>query len=440
MTQRQIQIEIQGVESQISQAVASSAGWDREQRQIDESLAKQAEEKADAAAALEATIDQAALTKIQAGLEKISERIASFTSLQQENAALLQDYQQAQRQVAVVQSHVAQLELELADKQSKSADLDRLIGTACRECGKVYAPEDMTDAQTANEKLIEELAGRLSVAKDTLDNLAQGAEKRSEAFTAHQATLPDVSQLSALQSRLEAERGKITDKQRQVEALRKDVTALEQRRVEQRLQNNPFTVMLENLRQSLVIAGKKLSDNQLCIQSSEADLLLHKAAVDVFGPAGVRAQILDTVTPYLNERTAIYLGTLSDGNITANWQTLTRTAKGELKEKFTIDVTSSTGGEGFKALSGGEKRKVRLATAFALSDLVASRATKPLPVSFYDEVDDSIDATGLERLMEVLEVKARERGTLFVISHNDISGYIRNTITVCKKDGYASIM
>ena len=75
----------------------------------------------------------------------------------------------------------------------------------------------------------------------------------------------------------------------------------------------------------------------------------------VYGPAGVRAHILDTVTPYLNERTAHYLGALSDGNITAIWTTLTKTAKGELREKFTIDVVNSLGAKIFAgALRWGE--------------------------------------------------------------------------------------
>jgi DNA repair exonuclease SbcCD ATPase subunit len=136
----------------------------------------------------------------------------------------------------------------------------------------------------------------------------------------------------------------------------------------------------------------------------------------------------------------MYLGTLSDGNILATWQTLTRNGKGELKEKFTIDVTSITGGLDFKSLSGGEKRKVRLATAMALADLVSSRATKPIDLLIADEVDDAVDSSGLERLMVVLEQKAQERGTLFVISHNDLASYIRQTLTIRKSNGLASFV
>jgi DNA repair exonuclease SbcCD ATPase subunit len=133
------------------------------------------------------------------------------------------------------------------------------------------------------------------------------------------------------------------------------------------------------------------------------------------------------------------LGALADGNIHAAWATLTKTAKGELKEKFNIEVVNDKGAENFAGLSGGEKRKVRLATAMALQDMVASRATKPINIFIADEVDHALDESGLERLMGVLERKARERGTVLVISHNSLSDWISEVITVTKTAGIATV-
>jgi DNA repair exonuclease SbcCD ATPase subunit len=162
--------------------------------------------------------------------------------------------------------------------------------------------------------------------------------------------------------------------------------------------------------------------------------------VKVFGPAGVRAQILDTVTPFLNARTADYLSVLSDGAMQAIWTTLTKSATGDLKEKFSIEVTHSKGADEFAGLSGGEKRKVRLACALALQDLVASRATQPIDLWIGDEVDDALDPSGLERLMTILERKARERGTVLVISHSDLRDWIDNVTTVTKQGQWQSVV
>ncbi|TOJ96769.1 chromosome segregation protein SMC, partial [Vibrio parahaemolyticus] len=70
-----------------------------------------------------------------------------------------------------------------------------------------------------------------------------------------------------------------------------------------------------------------------------------------------------------------------------------------------------------------EKRKVRLATALALQDLVSSRASKPIELWIGDEIDDAVDVSGLERLMTVLEEKAKEKGTVLIVSHNQLSDW-----------------
>ena len=95
-----------------------------------------------------------------------------------------------------------------------------------------------------------------------------------------------------------------------------------------------------------------------------------------------------------------------------------------------FSVSSAISAKTFKGLSGGEKRKVRVATALALQDLVATRASKPIDLFIGDEIDDALDASGLERLMVILEEKATERGTVMVISHNSLRDEIPNVIHV----------
>ena len=203
-------------------------------------------------------------------------------------------------------------------------------------------------------------------------------------------------------------------------------------------EKNPHERLVEDYRTALTEAVSKVAAAQTNVETTEQAAKITAAVVKVFGPAGVRAQILDTVTPFLNERTGDYLSALSDGEITATWTTLTKSAAGELKEKFSLDVTHAKGGDSFIALSGGEKRKVRLATALALQDLVASRATQPIDLWIGDEVDDALDPAGLERLMTILDRKAKERGTVLVISHSDLRDWIDNVTTVRKEAQWSS--
>ena len=202
---------------------------------------------------------------------------------------------------------------------------------------------------------------------------------------------------------------------------------------------NPWTKAVEAKRKDIERCGAEIVAADAAAAALCAKSDLYANASKVFGPAGVRAHILDTVTPFLNEKTSEYLGALADGNINATWSTLAKTAKGELKEKFNIEVVNDKGAESFAGLSGGEKRKVRIASAMALQDMVASRAEKPINLFIADEVDHALDDAGLERLMGVLEKKAKDRGTVIVISHNSLSDWIDNVITVKKAGGISTV-
>lgn len=104
-------------------------------------------------------------------------------------------------------------------------------------------------------------------------------------------------------------------------------------------------------------------------------------------------------------------------------------------DKFNINVSKAGSSKSFMGLSGGEKRKVRISCSLALQDLVASRASKNIQLFIGDEIDDALDSAGLERLMGILETKARERGTVMIISHKEMKSWFRETITVEVKDG-----
>ncbi|WEU67349.1 hypothetical protein [Xanthomonas phage JGB6] len=120
--------------------------------------------------------------------------------------------------------------------------------------------------------------------------------------------------------------------------------------------------------------------------------------------------------------------------------TLTQNSDGDYVESFHIDVTSKHGITKFGQLSGGEKRKVRLACAMALQDLVSTRAIKPIKLFIADEIDHALDDVGLELLMGVLEEKAKALGTMLIISHNSLSDWCKNRLTVVKEDGASTIV
>lgn len=384
-----------------------------------------------------AAYDQPALTARKATLEF---ELSAHAKQQAEMERLIALERKAIAAVASART-AAEGEKRRLDLQSEAlADIESQVGNPCGECGKAYCEHDLEGAKKARQTAIDatksELQAKLRILKDAMTE-RQKAEADIEAY---KVTMTDVSAASAELTKIGTDLDTAAELRADIAEWQRDIKTIKLAAKSKLTETNPWTRAVEAKEADIERCDKELARacDELQKYERRADLLAD--AAKVFGPAGVRAHILDTVTPFLNERTGDYLGALADGNIHATWSTLASTAKGELKEKFNIDVTNDKGGKSFKALSGGEKRKVRIASNMALQDMVASRAEKPINLWIGDEIDHALDEPGLERLMTVLDRKAKERGTVVVISHNALDDWIDNVIQIKKSGGVSTVM
>lgn len=380
--------------------------------------------------------DDAALALRDEGAKELSE-IRPMLDKQKE---LDSKVASIERDIAGLKGFIAANKRTLQAKKNELENVQALVGTPCSSCGKEYCEHDLEAAITAKKAAFNDLAAQTRDLVKQLADKETGLEAVKASADEHRAKIPDVKAASDKQERgralLAASQGlrdKIAAAVSMIDKIKAEATAIAKDT------SNPYDAILKTQSGAASAALLAESEAESEVVAKQDALELAQATVAVFGPAGVRAHILDTVTPFLNERTRDYLGALSDGNIHATWSTLTKNAKGELKEKFKIEVTHDKGADSFDGLSGGEKRKVRLACALALQDMVASRATKPLNIFIGDEIDHALDEPGLERLMSVLDKKARDRGTVLVISHSDMKDWVDQVITVKKSGGQSTV-
>jgi DNA repair exonuclease SbcCD ATPase subunit len=367
---------------------------------------------------------------------------ATFASLKGERD------EQDRRDKAVLDAHKVFASAESAARRAKQAHTDAVeairtltdkVGAPCGECGKAYCEHDLEAVKKLREADLERATEELKRCANEYKSAKEALHEAQQLASDHKNTMSDVSRLAARQRQLQ-------DELAQVEVLKKEKTAIEVEVEKCKTaagiwlkKDNPYTASKALMEKTLKELEEQIRKTEEAKREAEDSVEILQDAVKVYGPAGVRAHVLDTVTPYLNDRTSHYLSALADDNIHAVWNTLTTNAKGEVKEKFQIEVTNDKGAESFEGLSGGEKRKVRLACCMALQDMVASRATKPIGLFIADEVDHALDESGLERLMTVLNDKAKERGTVLVISHNSLSDWIDEVITVTKEKGFGKV-
>lgn len=351
--------------------------------------------------------------------------------------ARLQDVQYSHRELLIKEKNSARDAAilryrKVANLAKQTKEKLPKIGEPCVTCGRPYTEHELTDAHRA---LKDQLMSYVNEGKEIQSEIERLAEE-VKALSALQVTSDrSVAELVKELSSAEEDLRECERQERENYEYMQYVKRLENEIERLKREDNPFKAMLDDLvlRVQYVKNSRDKASERVAEVFREAELA--EEAVEVFGRKGVRSHILDSVTPFLNARTAEYLNALTDGNIEAIWSTVAPDKDGELKEKFGIDVKSKTGAHSFGALSGGEKRKVRLGCFMALQDLFASRSAKPIDLFMADEIDDALDESGLERLMSLLDERARKGGTVLVISHNSLRDWIRESITVRKEAG-----
>ncbi|QLT85750.1 AAA family ATPase [Klebsiella pneumoniae] len=322
----------------------------------------------------------------------------------------------------------------------KAEEVNTKVGEPCPTCGKAYCVEDLS---TVKESFVEQARSEISQAQASATSVAKYQEHLEKALkieSALVASTPDVSAIISRIERLTKELGTLRHREKEVVAVEALVARARSEVDRITKEINPFLAVIKRHEESLAANKSNYGVLKTELKNIQEQALLLDKARQVYSPAGVRSHILTSVTPFLNAQTAEYLNTLSDGNIVAEWSTMESTKKGEWRDKFNISVRKIGASKTFQTLSGGEKRKVRIACSLALQGLVASRASKNIELFIGDEIDDALDTAGLERLMGILEAKARERGTVMIISHKEMKSWFRETITVEVKEGRSYVV
>ncbi|EOW5741051.1 AAA family ATPase [Escherichia coli H45] len=322
----------------------------------------------------------------------------------------------------------------------KAEEVNTKVGEPCPTCGKAYCVEDLS---TVKESFVEQARSEISQAQASATSVAKYQEHLEKALKIESslvASTPDVSAIISRIEQLTKELGTLRHREKEVVAVEALVARARSEVDRITKETNPFLAVIKRHEESLAANKSNYGVLKTELKNIQEQALLLDKARQVYSPAGVRSHILTSVTPFLNAQTAEYLNTLSDGNIVAEWSTMESTKKGEWRDKFNISVRKIGASKTFQTLSGGEKRKVRIACSLALQDLVASRASKNIELFIGDEIDDALDTAGLERLMGILESKARERGTVLIISHKEMKSWFRETITLEVKEGRSYVV
>lgn len=210
--------------------------------------------------------------------------------------------------------------------------------------------------------------------------------------------------------------------------------------LEAKKSNSSYTEKFDALKATLASCEESLSALSTQEEETQKQLSLYQFWVTGFGPAGLRSYMLDFVTPILNDRAAYYSNILTSGELKVSFSTKSTLKTGVEKDKFSVNCEYQHGSNSYKGASTGERARIDLIVSLALGDLAQFRTAKQLPWRFLDEPFESIDRSGTEAIVRLLNDQKSRYKTVFVVTHRpDFSDLFTQTLTVIKKDGITSI-
>jgi DNA repair exonuclease SbcCD ATPase subunit len=160
-----------------------------------------------------------------------------------------------------------------------------------------------------------------------------------------------------------------------------------------------------------------------------------------FGNQGIKSFVIEGVIPFLNERAQYYADILSGGDLQIAFRAQKQLKSGQMRDEFQVHVHNQQGAEVYKGNSAGERRRIDTAVGWALGDLAATRAKKPIRFKGLDEIFESLDETGCDSVMKLLHAVLPQYETILCITHDDsFRNQFSSVISVVKENGCSRIV
>lgn len=392
---------------------------------------------------------QNALREALTASQSLSSELAELQSKQRELVAHVENLKSVMKSKMDMVKQYEQLNQSAYTKENLVASYNYGANGSSVDAIDAIIPSGATNLETV-AKLKEELANLIAEYKSTdtsvydqpiVEATAKQDEARQAVQKLQEEANKEIEDNNTLNSRYQMANNKVNQ-------IKEQIRNEEQAKKNLESQVTSAKSSLELVNQQLASYGDVSTDNAESViedlqakkQTLATNLVNLEKVLGAFSDKGIKSHVLDLVTPTLNEGVNKYLGTLTGGAINVEFSTQSKKADGTLSDKFDISVTYNGDVMSYNALSSGEKRRVDVAISLALQDMVIQRYGADVNLLAYDELFESLDATGAENVVELLKSRIEKVGTIIVVSHNeDLKPLFDNSLEVIKKDGVSTL-
>lgn len=405
-------------------------------------------------------------------LTQFNTQLTELSEYQQEIAQLAQRIKGYELELVKLQSDVdvRQNKLELIQKQqdklrSKCESIQNTIQTAreqigqpCKTCGQLLTETSIESVVSEYKQQLNNLQQELAELKtapiirgiaeiqdqmNSIQQVLQQDKRLKQTYEDKLQSSQTIQQKQQVESQIAKTDKALVQLQADVKVKKTEIKQMEQKLADTQKQlkelqqsENPHEKAIQKFQSEAEDIQSELDTLTEELQQLEAEIPRLQFWEKGFSNQGIKSFILDDVTPFLNRQLNKYLAQLTSGQIEAEFSTQTQLKSGEYREKFTLSINNTDGGDQYQANSAGERKRIDLAVSLALQDLVASRASKQIDIALFDEIFDSLDENGIDGVINLLYELTETKSTILVISHNEyLKSYFTNILTIAKKGG-----
>src|SRR3990167_611820 len=162
--------------------------------------------------------------------------------------------------------------------------------------------------------------------------------------------------------------------------------------------------------------GFRLANEELTGLNRQA--AIYGQLARAFSKYGIQAIIIYNIVEELTNISNYWLSQFSNESIYISFVTQKKNTKGDWRETFDIEISTTSGICQLEDFSGGEQFRIGFAVRLALSTIQAKRMGGEVQILLLDEVSTSLDAAGLETFVAIIRRLEKEMKVM-VITHDD---------------------
>ena len=206
-------------------------------------------------------------------------------------------------------------------------------------------------------------------------------------------------------------------------------SGLKKRMEEVKSETNTFQEIIEKWETKGKELASEFSDLVSTYKVLEQEEKYCGALVEVYSNRGFKSFVIESVLPDMDRFAAVYSQVMG-GKYEISFSPQTPTKKGEVREKFSVNVVNRFGAADYNGNSSGEKRAVDSIIMFVLGDLAASRLNNRISLLILDDVFEKLDNKTCDSVIKILHTMVfpkgmrdaeykdlPERESIFVLTH-----------------------